>query len=1322
MDEQIKITLKAKSWIRKYVPIMVSIVVVFASVFILHFVFAASGSGTSTVSASPSTTLVNSTGNTLTFTYTAAETMDSGGISIAVPATWTTPQGTSGVAGYTTVSTTGIVGQVFDEADSATGWTHGTGASSACTGGESLDTTVFHSGTGSIKCINSNDGQGGLWYKNVSTQDWSGFTEMGFWIRSASTVTNSQFQFIYSSTSNLGTPITSGLSFGADLVANTWTYVHFTLTGTRTSVASYGFKINNSSNAIKNDTIWVDSMSIGATSSFVPTFSGNTILVSAISLSATQTITVAYGAGGGASGATAPSVPETSTFTTRSKIVDSGTLTALASSPSVSVLDTTVPSVSMSAPSNDALVQGSSVSLAATASDNVAVAGVTFKIDGTTIGSEDISSAYTGTLDSTGYADGSHSLTAVARDSSNNTTTSSTRTITIDNTLPTLSSVSLTSNNSGGATKAKVGNTITLSFISSETISTPTVNITSGGVSVNDSPSITNPSGNNWQATYVASSSDTNGAVAFSINSFHDTASNNGSTVTSGSGSVTFDKTSPTVSLSSEEPTITDNTPFVITAEFSETVSGFSLGDISVTNGVASNLSGSDDTYTFDVTPSGNGEVTIKADADSVQDGAGNSNVVGSNTLSIDFESVRPTVTITSNRTSPTKSSTINVTVTFSSPVRNVGGGELESSAISIDGAELSEFDRNSSGEYASEYTFTLTPDGDGVITVEVDDGEAENIIEGASHPNYASSTFSITYDSTAPSVDISDISSPVNTTSLEINIHTDEDGSVSFSPSKCESVIDTLSSGDNTATFSDLEEGSYDCVITVTDEAGNSTTEHAIFEVSFSGATVELSSSDSDTLNSAFTVTATFSANVSGFALEDIDVENGTASALSAVGGSSTIYSFTVTPTTDGLVSVSIPEDVAVDVATNGNSASDTLERTYDHTAPVVSSTVVTTSARGARFDWATNELASSQIYYGLSLNAYSRNTSETDTLVRTTTHSVSLTNTLVSCTRYKYKISSKDAVSNAGIYEGYFTTKGCAGNADVSISAGGSVTLSSEATVITVAVPISFSDASAEFQVKKLDMDTTTLVASVGSLGIPENITAVPSSTYDIHSLSDVETAVSEFAPSNPIGVTLSYSDEDIAGLDESTLWIYRYDEGEGWTPLSSCAVNATEKKVMCDTDGFSAFAIFGQSTTVEETTEEETSDEVVDTPNTGNHYGSYSGGSIPENVPTGSPSWPNGASNTYNAPNQVLPNNGSGQISQETMPESSQYLAYTPPNSVSRISGEPLQYGNVSEVGGGWAKLRVLSMILPVVLFVYFVFRYWIIAKRRKKEEAK
>ncbi len=93
--------------------------------------------------------------------------------------------------------------------------------------------------------------------------------------------------------------------------------------------------------------------------------------------------------------------------------------------------DTTVPAITLTAPNSGATVSGSSVSLSANATDNIAVTGVRFYIDGNPVGSEDSSSPFGITWDSTSVTLGTHTLTAVARDGAGNTTTSASRSFTV---------------------------------------------------------------------------------------------------------------------------------------------------------------------------------------------------------------------------------------------------------------------------------------------------------------------------------------------------------------------------------------------------------------------------------------------------------------------------------------------------------------------------------------------------------------------------------------------------------------------------------------------------------------------------------------------------------------------------------------------------------------------------------------------------------------------------------------------------------------------------------------------------------------------------
>jgi fibronectin type 3 domain-containing protein len=99
----------------------------------------------------------------------------------------------------------------------------------------------------------------------------------------------------------------------------------------------------------------------------------------------------------------------------------------------ISSTDTTPPSVSITAPSNGATVSGA-VTVTANASDNGSVAGVQFKLDGSNLGAEDTTAPYSVQWDTWSSSNAPHTLTAVARDAANNTTTSANVGVTVSNT------------------------------------------------------------------------------------------------------------------------------------------------------------------------------------------------------------------------------------------------------------------------------------------------------------------------------------------------------------------------------------------------------------------------------------------------------------------------------------------------------------------------------------------------------------------------------------------------------------------------------------------------------------------------------------------------------------------------------------------------------------------------------------------------------------------------------------------------------------------------------------------------------------------------
>src|SRR5438067_1035731 len=85
--------------------------------------------------------------------------------------------------------------------------------------------------------------------------------------------------------------------------------------------------------------------------------------------------------------------------------------------------DTTPPTVSIISPVNGQTVQGT-LTVSANASDNVGVVGVQFFVDGAPLGAEDTSAPYSVSVGTSTSDNGSHTLTAVARDAAGNGKTS----------------------------------------------------------------------------------------------------------------------------------------------------------------------------------------------------------------------------------------------------------------------------------------------------------------------------------------------------------------------------------------------------------------------------------------------------------------------------------------------------------------------------------------------------------------------------------------------------------------------------------------------------------------------------------------------------------------------------------------------------------------------------------------------------------------------------------------------------------------------------------------------------------------------------------
>ncbi len=256
-----------------------------------------------------------------------------------------------------------------------------------------------------------------------------------------------------------------------------------------------------------------------------------------------------------------------------------------------------------------------------------------------------------------------------------------------------------------------------------------------------------------------------------------------------------------------------------------------------------------------------------------------------------------------------------------------------------------------------------------------------------------------------------------------------------------------------------------------------------------------------------------------------------------------------------------------------------DTHVSVTDNDSFVISNVSVVETDDGAHFSWDTNALSSTYVEYGLS-SEYEESTIEKDTAPRTLSHEETLVD-LISCSSFFYRLASNDSVGNQATSTGTFRTMGCTGDADVEdeVASDGIVdnatgelmSIGSGTEELSLEVPSSYTETcEAYFQIKKLNTADV-----LGETGLPDYYDE-GLRTYDLGALCDPQTALHGFGA--PLVVTMTYGDDEVSLLDESTLVIRRWDGA--WNELSNCSIDTLANSVSCETDHFSVFGIFGQA----------------------------------------------------------------------------------------------------------------------------------------------
>ncbi|EJM72103.1 beta strand repeat-containing protein, partial [Pseudomonas sp. GM55] len=210
-----------------------------------------------------------------------------------------------------------------------------------------------------------------------------------------------------------------------------------------------------------------------------------------------------------------------------------------------------------------------------------------------------------------------------------------------------------------------------------------------------------------WIATFTPTSAITDTSNVITLdNSGVTNASGNAGSGTTDSNNYAIDTVRPTATIVVADSALAVGQTSVVTITFSEAVTGFSIADLTVSNGTLSSLSTSDNiTWTATLTPAASITDTtnvITLDNTGVADVAGNtgSGTTDSNNYAVDSQ--RPTATIVLSDSTLKPGETALVTITFSEAVTG-----FDNSDLSVANGTLSAV---SSSDGGITWTATFTP------------------------------------------------------------------------------------------------------------------------------------------------------------------------------------------------------------------------------------------------------------------------------------------------------------------------------------------------------------------------------------------------------------------------------------------------------------------------------------------------------------------------------------------------------------------------------------------------------------------------------------
>ena len=280
-----------------------------------------------------------------------------------------------------------------------------------------------------------------------------------------------------------------------------------------------------------------------------------------------------------------------------------------------------------------------------------------------------------------------------------------------------------------------------------------------------------------------------------------DTSDNNlSNTAPTGTNDNTYvvDNTAPTVTITGVPTTST--AAFTATFTFSEDVTGFVAGDITVGNGTASAFTATtaDRVYTASITPTANGAVTVDVAADAATDAVGNGNTAATQASST-YTMPVPTITIAAGTTPVTEGASAAFTLTRSGGppgnpelTVNVSVTETQAMVAAADkGAKTVIFQANSA-------TAML-----GVATVADSVDETDSVVTATVTTNSATYTVGTSSSATVTVTDDDTRGVTVSAETLAVNEGSSGTYTVKLDSEPTASVTVTPSSGNSDVTVS---------------------------------------------------------------------------------------------------------------------------------------------------------------------------------------------------------------------------------------------------------------------------------------------------------------------------------------------------------------------------------------------------------------------------------------------------------------------------------------------------------------------------------------